>query len=275
MAPEPTYMKARKICSGVNANDCVLDSSDVLFFGMSNDPRIPFTDGKFIAAALSNGPIFYSSNSGESFTSYNSSSGTKTWKALIVNNVGEKITALVGGARAANTTVWRSNNFGLTWFKLNNAGQGNFGQLAANAAGNILYVSVNNAIPAIKYSYNGGSTWFDVITFDGFVNPVKWVALATDYSGNNVFAASEQSAVGGGSIFRSTDKGLTYFVMAALPTKVTRTCNNSTRNCHNVTQNCIPSVGSVYIPTCMEGNFTRRPRTTLLSGAILISHSLS
>lgn len=97
-----------------------------------------------------------------------------------MNNVGEKITALVGGATATNVTAWRSNNFGVSWAKLTNAGQGNFAHLASSAAGAIIYITVNGQQPAIKYSYNGGAAWAIVTVFDLLVNPVKWVALGTD-----------------------------------------------------------------------------------------------
>lgn len=217
MTNSPTYIKIAK------NEDGTIDSMNILLVDMSKDYKeAQYADGKYIAAATEGGPIYYSSDFGETFTSYLESSGVYKWKALSINYVGEEITAMVKDEASDNEAMMkirRSDDFGINWKDVS-LDEGLYAQMAVSMTGQNIYLTVNDAddYPSIKYSLDGGESWDATTVFGilGLENPVEFVALACDWSGKDVYAASAQQEDGKGAIFVSTDSGFSYFALTAV-----------------------------------------------------------
>ena len=184
---------------------------------MSHDSKVAdYADGHFIVAALENDTLYYSSDSGETFTNYGNSSGVHNWLGVAINYEGEKLIAIGYDSDPKQASVYRSSDFGISWKRSNKAGSDQYALLSTDMQGNKVYIAVNGPRPYIKYSYNQGETWSSFTNFA--VNPVEWVALTTDYSGTYVYAASLQSS-DGGFIYRSRDKAKTFSILQSLGMK--------------------------------------------------------
>merc|ERR1719359_486173 len=80
----------------IHLNDSIIADKNVLFWDMSRDSKVAdYADGNFIIAAVEDDALYYSSDSGRTFTTNQKSSGVRDWLAVTVNYEGEKMAALV------------------------------------------------------------------------------------------------------------------------------------------------------------------------------------
>jgi len=213
MPGSPAYIEHRQM-----TNSAGLVGKNVMLWDMSRDSKIAdYADGQFIVAAVEGESLYYSSDSGETFTSYGDSAGVRDFIDLTINMEGEKLAFIAGGKSRAVCSLFTSTDFGVSWTQSKKAGTGQFVQLAANFAGDRLFIAVNGDVPAIKYTTDGGYKWTEKNTFP--VPPGTWTLLEVDHNGDNIYAASEQSTVSGGLMFRSVDHGKTFTVISAIGTK--------------------------------------------------------
>jgi hypothetical protein len=210
---EPVYMRHRFLNGPQSLKD-----KDIAAWDMSRDSKIAdYADGQLLVAAVNGDGLYFSSDSGNSWDVYDVASyGVHNWLGVTINYEGEKLAVLVKGETPADTTLYRSSDFGVTWKLSKKAGPGNYGHIAGSFEGSKLYITDNGEIPAIKYTYDQCKSFGVTKNFP--VPPGKWVALATDFFGENVYAASEQSSLGG-MVYVSTDKAKSFSVIFSLGIK--------------------------------------------------------
>merc|ERR1711871_679742 len=114
-----------------------------------------------------------------------------------------------------SASVFTSADFGVTWAESTDE-VGHYTNLAVSFDGDKVYVAVNGNNPSIMRSHDQGKRWAWASDFP--VAPGKWVSIATDHGGDNVYVASESSE-DGGFIFVSENKGKTFVVRSELGMK--------------------------------------------------------
>ncbi len=210
-------------------------------------------DGTKLAATVSSGLIFTSTNSGVTWSNQ-PLSGSRNWSSIASSADGTRLVATVGGQATALTgNIWTSVDSGATWTMRDSVRQ--WVSVASSSDGARLVASAfgtgGSGSPGIYHSVNGGTNWVlpasgagsftfavassaDGIKLAATVNTANivtstnsgtnwfaqdiarnWTALTSSADGTRLVAAVNSSP-----LFLSTDSGVTWLVAnvsASLP----------------------------------------------------------
>ena len=142
------------------------------------------TDGNKLFAAIYNGSIYLSTNSGTTWTT--SSAPSKAWTWLASSADGTKV-----AATAQNDKIYSSTDSGMTWTATGSSND-SWSSIASSADGTRLVASSGGGA---YVSTNSGGSWTLVSTNSGQV--------ASSADGTKL-------VIGGRSIYTSSDSGLTW-----------------------------------------------------------------
>lgn len=147
--------------------------------------------------------IYVSKDSGITWTSNNTTSAE--WYSVASSADGTKLVAVGTADTGDEGVVYTSLNSGSTWVSNNLPVNTSWWSAVASSADGGKLV-VGSADGQICVSTNSGATWQP--TYNASSN--AWASVASSADGSKVVAVSEVYWVGGGSIFTSTDSGMTW-----------------------------------------------------------------
>jgi hypothetical protein len=153
-------------------------------------------DGTRLAAAVNNGYIYTSTNSGATWTQQ-SGSGSRYWSSLASSADGTRLAATVGYtifSTGQTGYIYVSSNSGVTWSQ--SGSSGNWSGVACSADGTKI-VAVDHNDNLISVSTNSGSTWTS-LTGTG----ILWTSVASSADGTKLVAVAAS-----GQIYTSTNSG--------------------------------------------------------------------
>jgi hypothetical protein len=168
-------------------------------------------DGTRLVATVGNstsatGPIYTSPDSGVTWVSQSSGSGTRQWVSVASSADGSKLVAAV-----YNGFLYTSVNYGTNWTA--RASSQFWTAVASSADGSKLVAAVTGG--NIYTSTNFGTNW----TAQTGSSSLTWSALASSSDGTRLIAATSGS---GGQVFTSANSGVTW-----TPQTVSSTANAS------------------------------------------------
>ena len=159
------------------------------------------SDGTKLAAAVSGGHIYTSSNSGATWTDHSSGAiaGNKDWSSIAMSSDGTKLAAAVSGGH-----IYTSSNSGATWTDRSSgviAGNKGWWSIAMSSDGTKLAAAVYAR--HFYTSSNSGATWTD--RSKGVIKGIKfWSSIAMSFDGTKL------TAVASDHIYTSSDSGTTW-----------------------------------------------------------------
>ncbi|HEY3762058.1 MAG TPA: sialidase family protein [Verrucomicrobiae bacterium] len=166
-------------------------------------------DGSKLAAGYNlggntGGYLFFSTNSGATWTDYSTSSGQDLWSGITSSADGTRLVACAGYSPYDSQSgyIYLSSNSGVTWSKQTSLSSQPWSSVASSASGNILVAVSHGNTSSVSYilvSVNGGSSW------SSFSTTQLWTSVTCSSSGTNMVAVE-----GNGSIFISTNTGTTW-----------------------------------------------------------------
>lgn len=211
-------------------------------------------DGTRLVATVGNntsqtGPIYTSPDSGVTWVSQSSGSGTRQWISVSSSADGSKLVAAVyngflytsvnygtnwtargssqfwtavassadGSKLAAAVTggnIYTSTNFGTNWTAQTGSGSLTWSALASSSDGTRLIAATSGSGGQVFASANSGVTWTPQ-TVSSTAN-ASWSSVASSADGSQL--AAVYNATSAGNIFTSTDSGVTWSESAAAPT---------------------------------------------------------
>jgi len=193
--------------------------------------------GDTVFVTLSYGSIYYSRNSGMSFSK--STAPADSWWSIATMSTGQFAVAL-------NSYLYYSTNYGYSWTKANSPAQDYYsahmssnGQFVVVAAGG--GPNTNYKTGGIYTSSDYGKNYARSSAAD---SSLAWRAVTSDYTGKIIAAA-----VSGGGVYSSTDYGKTFTKSAEAPTGDywrTITCDG---NGAYYTLSSQSSTGTIYYST--------------------------
>jgi photosystem II stability/assembly factor-like uncharacterized protein len=155
-------------------------------------------DGTKVCATVYNAGIYYSTNSGATWTaSVNGEVGDnlqKAWWGLACSDNGQYLIASTEYYK-----TYRSTDYGATWFPVITSGFA-LNTLGCSASGSVMYAA-NYSSKKICRSIDYGATWTDT---GSPVSPY-WITVICSADGARVYAAQD-----GGNIWASNDSGATW-----------------------------------------------------------------
>jgi photosystem II stability/assembly factor-like uncharacterized protein len=154
------------------------------------------TDGTKMAAIMSSGNIWTSSNSGATWTEDTSVGATKYWGSITSSADGTK---LVAGEQGGN--IWTSSNSGATWTEITSTGATKawYG-ITSSADGTKLAAVAQGG--NIWTSSNSGATWTENTSIGATHN---WWGITSSADGTKIVAVEN-------NIWRSSNSGATWTV---------------------------------------------------------------
>jgi len=170
--------------------------------GLSNAISIvSSSDGTKLAAAVSGGSIYTTTDSGANWTE-RTAAGTRSWSRITSSSDGTKLAATVGGGSTGY--IYTSTDSGATWTEQNNGDRGGgfaktWSSIASSSDGTKLVAGNNGGY--IYTSTNSGANWTEQ-TNSGTYN---WISIASSSDGTKLFAVANSAL-----IFKSTDGGTTW-----------------------------------------------------------------
>ena len=151
------------------------------------------SDGSKLAAVVSGGSIYTSSDSGATWTEQ-TAAGSRNWTSIASSSDGSKLAAVVLGG-----SLYASSDSGATWTERTTAGSRNWRSIASSSDGSKLAAVVSGG--SIYTSSDSGATWTEQ-TAAGSRN---WRSIASSSDGSKLAAAAY-----GGYIYTSSDSGATW-----------------------------------------------------------------
>ena len=166
-------------------------------------------DGTKIAAAISGGYIYVSTNSGSTWTNQSGNSGAAYWSALASSADGTHLIAAAGYSPYASQSgdLYVSSNSGVTWTAETVPGSAAWSCVACSADGTKIAAASSGGY--IYTSTNSGSTWTNQ---SGNSGAAYWSALASSADGTHLIAAAGYSpyASQSGDLYVSSNSGVTW-----------------------------------------------------------------
>jgi hypothetical protein len=151
------------------------------------------SDGSKLIAAVTNGPLYLSADSGVSWTVREVA---RNWTGVASSADGTKLVAVEDNGQIHTSTdtgaTWSAHDIGRRWVSVASSADGSM--LVAAVSGGQIYTSIDS-----------GATW----TAHATVQP--WVSVASSTDGTRLVAA-----VNGGKIYTSVDAGATWVAQATI-----------------------------------------------------------
>ena len=166
-------------------------------------------DGKYAILAANPGRLYFTSNSGTTWTEVQPIGGTDAnWQSVAISNNGAVIYAAVKGGN-----VWRSSNSGASWSDARPSGYSeslNWQTVSCSGDGSIVIAAESNYssyTPGLCYkSNNYGSSWTELSVKASYpVNSGTWSGSSVSSDGT-IMALAENN----GFIYRSSDSGSSW-----------------------------------------------------------------
>lgn len=151
------------------------------------------SDGQRLAAAVSGGYIYTSSDGGATWTE-RTAAGSRYWQSIASSSDGQRLAATVPGGY-----IYTSSDGGATWDERTSGAIRNWRSIASSSDGQRLAATVSGGY--IYTSSDGGATW-DERASGGVRN---WASIASSSDGQKLAAA-----VPSGYIYTSGDGGATW-----------------------------------------------------------------
>jgi hypothetical protein len=150
-------------------------------------------NGTIIAATITGGGIYVSTNSGATWTARASA---LNWSDVAVSADGTKMAATVGGTSATGY-IWTSTDSGVSWTRQNVTSGLRWISIASSADGTNLVAAVYNGY--LFVSSNSGTSWTQV------GSSLYWTSVASSADGTRLVAVAN-----GGQIYTSTNSGSSW-----------------------------------------------------------------
>lgn len=141
------------------------------------------------------GPIYFSSDSGQTWTPANAPSNT--WKAVACSTDGSRVVAVVGGNYLSPGPVYTSSDSGASW-SITTAPLENWYSVASSADGSKLAAA---GVGVVCVSSDFGTNWTTVTNLPGS----GWTYICSSLDGSKLTVVPQP-----GNIYRSSDFGATW-----------------------------------------------------------------
>jgi hypothetical protein len=152
------------------------------------------SDGTKLAAVVSGGYIYTSTNSGASWTAQ-TASGIRNWTSITSSSDGTKLAAVVWGS----DYIYTSTDSGVTWTARTGSGSRSWYSIASSSDGTKLVAGTNKDY--IYTSTDSGVTW----TARTGSGSRSWYSIASSSDGTKLVAGNFW-----GYIYTSNDSGVTW-----------------------------------------------------------------
>ena len=154
-------------------------------------------DGSKLAAVVSGGDIWTSTDGGATWTD-RSSAGVREWASIASSADGSKLAAVDAGSFG---NIWTSTDGGATWTDRSSAGAREWQSIASSADGSKLAAVASGDIWT---STDGGATWIDRSS----AGSRTWASITSSADGSKLAAVDAGGNLG--DIWTSTDGGATW-----------------------------------------------------------------
>ena len=154
-------------------------------------------DGTKLAASVTSGYIYTSTDSGASWTTNSNSSGIRSWTGITSSADGTKLAAVDSNSGYVYTSI----NSGITWTERTSSGARAWRDIAGSPDGTKLAAAVNNG--HIYISTDSGASW----TERTGAGSQFWDEITISSDGQKIAAI-----MGYGYVYVSTDSGVTWTV---------------------------------------------------------------
>ena len=154
-------------------------------------------DGSKLAAVVSGGDIWTSTDGGATWTD-RSSAGVREWASIASSADGSKLAAVDAGSFG---NIWTSTDGGATWTDRSSAGAREWQSIASSADGSKLAAVASGDIWT---STDGGATWIDRSS----AGSRTWASITSSADGSKLAAVDAGGTLG--DSWTSTDGGATW-----------------------------------------------------------------
>ena len=134
-----------------------------------------------LAATISGGGIYTSSNGGASWTQQ-TSAPSANWTSIDSSSDGSKLVAVVNGGG-----IYTSSNYGVTWVQQTNAPVRSWSSIASSGDGTKLAAAINNATTGGIFVAQASAQTVTTVGTGGYLIGSQGSAVELQYIGNNQF----------------------------------------------------------------------------------------
>ena len=173
-------------------------------------------DGTKLAAVVSGGYIYTSTDSGANWTE-RTVAGSRDWRSITSSYDGKNLAAII-----LSGYIYTSTDSGETWIERTGAGSGIWNSITSSSGGQYLAAASSYGVKDyghISTSNNTGATWSERID----AGRRTWSSITSSSDGNKLAAV-----VSGGYIYTSTDYGATWTGRTDAGSRGWRTITSST-----------------------------------------------